>query len=321
MHELQKLCSELDVTDASGAALHLTISDTSAPHLLLGTCLHGPHLPQVIRAEGSAPQDERGRRRPCSAELVVSGHRHRSQQCLPLPGLSPAIPVGLIARQAPHQRPVATFGPEVRVDTKGAPGHIEHRASCPFEERRVAFADQDDVDVAGVVQLITAELAHAHDNKSPVTVEVGQHHGMSVCEDIASHRADRRGRSRQRHGAGEVERGYSEQLTPLPLHDLIPIRGGPGLRVREHVEGSRVLLEQTSQAPAGSEHRDESCRDVVVVQRQPVCQVGPGALETVEGSAHPLWVRAALHHLAHERQRLSHSGSLAAQTNHTIQLV
>ncbi len=179
VHELQELDSELDVAQSAGTELQL------APGLpggqrLLHPAAHGLGVLDEVLATRRLP-DQRGERvRVGLAEGHVTRHRAGLEQRLELPGLGPALVVGPVAGQGADQRALAAFGPEVRVDGEDAALGRGPRADADQARGQTAgggqrrglvpgpgragdrLGDEDHVDVAGVVQLAGAALAHGH---------------------------------------------------------------------------------------------------------------------------------------------------------------
>ena len=161
--------------------------------------------------KGCARADER------VAERRVARDRSCLEEGLQLPVARPPLPIRREAFERPAQRTRTTLGPEVGVGTEDDPVRArarhrrEHRARRVLGLLLVAVVDEHDVDVARVVQLSAAELAHA-DDREP----------RGRRGDV--HR-DSEARPRERGELGDdvAEIGDPEQITTRDAHDLLPL--------------------------------------------------------------------------------------------------
>ncbi len=184
VHELEGLHRELDVADAARAALDVALGSTLPAQLRRRPVAQRSQRPQVVRRPPPTPQRGGGSLGPGPADLGVAGHRNRLQQRLELPRLGPPLPVRPVALDRAGEGPVASLGPQVGVDPIAAAGEVHHRPGVAG-----VAVDEHHVDVAGVVELAAAELAHAD-------------HG----QPLGPGQAHRRGHDGRRH-IGEVGRG------------------------------------------------------------------------------------------------------------------
>ena len=249
VHELQQLDGELDVAQPAGTELEL------APGLpggqrLLHPAPHGLHVLDEMLAAGRLPDQRAEGIRVRLAERHVAGHRPGLEQRLELPGLGPALVVGQVAGQRADQRAGPAFRAQVRVDREDAAFRGGPRAHADQPGRQAAggaqrgglvlvldrFGHEDHVDVAGVVQLAAAALAHGHHGQ-PARRRAGRQFGPGHGE----RRLEDRGRdvgqflAHHVHGRdpGEVPRREVQQPAPVG-------RGQRGHRLlRRRPSGSR----------------------------------------------------------------------------------
>ena len=114
----------------------------------------------------------------CSPEFGVTGGGPRLHQRLELPGLGPALVVGDVRIQRPHQLAVLALRPQRRVDLEERLRRESHHlARHPGGDGVGLLGDEDDVHVADVVQLAGTTLAH-RDHRQPRRLAV-----------LAAHRA------------------------------------------------------------------------------------------------------------------------------------
>ena len=182
VHELEELDGELDIPQPARAELDLPArrrrgqrADHPAPHRL--------HVGDEVLPLGGLPDQRVHLGGVGGAERGVPRDRPGLQQRLELPGLCPALVVGAVAGQGPHQRAVAPLGPQVGVhgEQRALRGALRTHLDQPGGElgrgaqrRRLSPAlagpgglrDEDHVHVAGVVQLPGAALAHG-DHRQP----------------------------------------------------------------------------------------------------------------------------------------------------------
>ena len=292
--ELQGLHRELDVADAAGRPLDLPVAGTPPAGLALCPGPQRPERPQVVGGQPLAPQADRRRRRPLPADLGVAGHRRGLEQGLELPGLGPAVPVGDVAVERPGQGAVPALGPQVGVDPEAAPGDVHDRPGVAG----VALHEQQ-VDVAGVVELPAAELAHP-DHRQPLDPhqpDRGVQHGRRLV-------GQGRGRLLQGVEAEQVAGGDPELRQPLPPGQLVGVgrvlgaAGGRGVEGGQHVERRRVGLDQPGCAAARRRHGHQRLGQGGR-GRQPVHDV---AVEPLDRHPHRGRVGAPLDQLDHRRR-------------------
>ncbi len=102
VHQLQQLHGELDVAQAAGAELELPVPHVGG-HQRLDPAAHRLHLGHEVLTLARRPHHRHQRRDVLLAELGVTGRGPRLHQRLELPGLGPALVVGDVRVQRPHQ--------------------------------------------------------------------------------------------------------------------------------------------------------------------------------------------------------------------------
>ncbi len=199
---------------------------------LLHPAPHGLHVLDEVLAAGRLPDQRAEGVRVGLAERHVARHRPGLEQRLELPGLGPALVVGQVAGQRADQRAGPAFRPQVRVDGEDAafrggpragPDQPGGEAAGGGQRRGLVlvlegFGHEDHVDVAGVVELAPAALAHGHH---------GQAAGRRAGRQFGSGHGERRLQDRGRdvgqflahlvhgRGAGQVARGELQQPAPV----------------------------------------------------------------------------------------------------------
>ena len=165
--DLQELYRELDVADSSPPALQLAIVQSPTAGLLLRARLHRADLAHRVRVQHLRPHERPGQGHELVAEAAVAGDRSCLQQGLELPCLAPSLVVRGIAVEGAGERARPALGAKVGVRAEddavfGAGGHGGEDHPCDvLTTSVVALVDEQHVDVARVVQLLAAELAHA----------------------------------------------------------------------------------------------------------------------------------------------------------------
>ena len=221
--QLQELEGELDVPDATGAPLDLVVAEAPPSDLLLGPVLHLPHGPDVVGIDGVGPQGVLGGVGPGLPQVGVTGDRAGLEQGLALPGLGPSLPVSTVGGHRTHQWPVAALRAEPGVDPETGAGQVEDPAGLPSQGLRLPVADEEDVDVAGVVELAAAELAHADHGQV-----VGRGQADRPREDVGAQAGQGRGDGVDGVLAGQVAGGDAEQLPVLPCQQVRTVAGALG---------------------------------------------------------------------------------------------
>ena len=120
--ELKQLHRELDVADATPAALHLPVGEAPLGDLALGPDLHGADRAQILGRESAVPQPLGRRPLEGRAEFGIAGDGSGLQQSLELPRLGPPVPVGLERFDRADEGAVAALGSQVEVDPETAAG-------------------------------------------------------------------------------------------------------------------------------------------------------------------------------------------------------
>ncbi len=233
--ELEQLDGELDVPDPPGAPLDLPVGEAPPGHLGLGPALHVSDGADVVGVDRSGPQGVGRGGGPGPAEGVVTGDPAGLEQGLALPGLRPAPPVGGVGHDRPDQGTVATLRTQVGVHPEARSGQVQDPPGAPGQIVGVALADEEHVDVARVVELVAAELAHADDRQ---VLGPGQAHGRG--QDVVAEAGQRGGGDRQRVAAGEVPGSDAQQFPVLPDQEGRPVLRGfvrSPLEVDQDVEG------------------------------------------------------------------------------------
>ncbi len=175
--QLEELHGELDVAQAAAALLDLALGQPLLRDLLLRPGLHHADLADGVGVEPLRPHVRLGRLDERPAELGVAGHRPGLDEGLELPVRRPLVPVGPVGVEAPRQGAGPALGAEVGVgaedDAVGRRlGHGgEQVAGDPLGRGAAPLVDEEDVDVAGVVELPPAELSHADDGHPPAVVD------------------------------------------------------------------------------------------------------------------------------------------------------
>ena len=217
MHQLQQLDGELDVAQPAGAELELAVP-LPGGHQRLDAAAHRLHLGHEVLALARRPHHRHQCRDVLLAQFRVTGGGSRLHQRLELPGLGPALVVGDVRLERPDQLPVLAFGPQRRIDLEeGLRREPHHLAGHPGGHGVGLLGDEDDVDVADVVQLAGAALAHRDDRK-PRRLAV-----------LAAHRARRdlqRGGQRGVGQIGQMLTDFGERQHRLVLHDRRQVQSG-----------------------------------------------------------------------------------------------
>ena len=174
VHELKQLDRELDVPQAAGAELDLPVGFAGG-QVRYDPAAHRLHVGHEIVASGRLPDEAGNGGDVVLAEFGVTGDRPGLEQCLELPGLRPALVVGQVAGDRSHQRAGAPFWAKVGVDGEhralgsalGAdPDHGAGQLGGRLDRDGLVttslrpLGHEDDIDVAGVIELAGAAFAH-----------------------------------------------------------------------------------------------------------------------------------------------------------------
>ena len=195
---------------------------------LLHPAPHRLHVLDEVLAAGRLPDQRAEGVRVGLAERHVARHRPGLEQRLELPGLGPALVVGQVAGQRADQRSGPALGPQVRVDREDAafrggprahPDQPGGEAAGGGQRRGLVlvldrFGHEDHVDVAGVVELAAAALAHGHDGQAGGgggRGQLGPRHGERRLQDRGRDVGQFLAHLVHGRGAGQVPRGQVQQ--------------------------------------------------------------------------------------------------------------
>ena len=181
--ELEQLHAELDVTQTAGAQLELAGSLVGR-HVLLDAAPHRLDVLDEVLAARRLPDEGGDLLLVAQPDLAITGGDPGLEQGLELPRLGPAFVVGLVALDRAHERAVLALGTQGGVHGPqgplggrlGAGLHRGARQGRADAERGLlvgplsGLGDEDDVDVADVVELATARLAHPDDGEPALLV-------------------------------------------------------------------------------------------------------------------------------------------------------
>ena len=231
VEQLQELDHELDVANAAVADLH--VADlVVAVDLLLDPPLQGLDAADVGPAQVTAVDPGRKLREELVAQVQVAGNGPGLDVSLPLPGAAADVVIREHRRQAHHHRPSLPIGPQPQIDAVDhaqlgvlgqkpdeLAGQVLEELVVAHGPRTVGLAlavvEKDQVDIAGIVQLAAAELAHAEDD------EAGR---LAVRADgVAPLRADLspgRAEGPFENGVGQVGNLRRDRLQALVADDI-----------------------------------------------------------------------------------------------------
>ena len=219
---------ELDVADAAGTPLQLALARGRARR---PRPRRGPSWSRTARMSSAVNGRVHSVRPAAAAKAAPSSASPATGRALSSAwnshGSRPPLPVRLVTtRRCARARRRGPRG--AGRGRRGSTGGRRRRR--PGRARRSSVvADEHDVDVAGVVQLAAAELAHADDRQARAR-------RRSVQAEPARRPAMRR-RGRRRGGLERVEpdevaRRDARGLEPLPADQLVGVVGAAGRRAR-----------------------------------------------------------------------------------------
>jgi len=316
VHELQQLHRELDVAQPAGAQLDLPGGLLRGDGLLDAP----PHRLDVVDEPGARagrPDQRCDQVDEGLAQRGVARYRACLEQRLELPAAGPPPVVALVAGEGAHQRPGPALGAQRGVDREhrglgarlgaashhrlGQPGRRAHRRG--FVSGSVGLGlgagDEDDVDVADVVQLLAAALAHADHGETDGCSATRQ---LLLCEP-------QRSRQRLLGQLGEpradgVEAHLRPQVEGAQHCQLAPVGGTQRVQVGRRADVGRLGIdeappvlgvadEMVAEGGARSEDGDEAPLENRVV-RQRGQQRGPaGCRHALQRPQRQVGVRGA----------------------------
>ena len=164
VHQLQELDGEFDVTQTAAAEFELA-GPHAGGHQFLDAPAHRLHLGHEVLTLTRGPHHRHQRLDVALAQFGVSCGRPGLQQRLEFPRLGPAFVVGDVRVQGAHQLTLLALGPQRGIHFEervaGKPHHLAGDPGGQGEAAvRAIVGDEDDVDVADVVQFAGPAFAH-----------------------------------------------------------------------------------------------------------------------------------------------------------------
>ena len=320
MDQLEQLNRELDVADAAGSPFQFPVRQTLPGHGLLCSGFEVADLAELLGAEGAAPHPLGGFLLEARSERSVSGHRPGLEEGLELPCFRPPVPVDLVRGKGAGQGAGPAFGSQVEVDPPGLAGQSEEAAGVVGRPGRGGGRDHEEqVDVAGVVELAAPQFAEA-DHGQPLVLRIGGSRvAVAVGGEVPGHLEEPGSEPRQL-GADLLDAVEAEEIPgrdtqdpePLGLGQAAPeisgIAGRRGVTVEaaggeefgqglieagQDVDGGGVGCAQPGQPRAGGDHGDER-RSQLRVLVDPVGGRGVGSHHPFERQRDRGWIRRAL---------------------------
>ncbi|GAA2769489.1 hypothetical protein GCM10020219_040570 [Nonomuraea dietziae] len=240
VHELEQLDGELDVAQPPWAELELPLAVLA--HVRLDAAAHRLDVLHEVVAGGGVPDQLVDGRDVGRAQLGVARDRPGLEQRLELPGLGPAPVVGQVAGEGADQgaRPALRAQPRVDLPELGAGAHHALRQTGGHAQRLGlvralrGLGDEDHVDVADVVELARAALAHADHGqpyrrelfgREPARAGLGPRDREAGLQRGARQVGQLRGDLGEGGGAGDVAGGQAQQPFAVGALELASWRG------------------------------------------------------------------------------------------------
>ncbi len=328
--DLQELDGELDVADPAPAALDLDRGLAPRPDVLLQPDLDLTNLVDRLRRKLLRIHERGHHRDEPLAEIEISGDGTRFQQRLPLPGRR-LVRVVLAHRvERTRQRAAAASRAERRVDAEREslrrrvgqePDQLRGDPVGGFLLRASALAvNEHDVDVRGVVQLVSAQLPES-DHRQVLRT----HGDARVREARLGDRRDLLDDLLQ-PGAAEIAGGDPEhRASPEPSQRVggtepfdvrrelgVEFRSGTGPHVGERNDLIGMRDEEVGRRGGEAEQPDGNREDVVAGEDRPCRRI---LADTGDRDARELGIgcvrECSPEHLGRQHER----GSVASGTN------
>ncbi len=304
VHELQQLHRELDVPQTTAAELELAVGEPGG-HVVLDAAAHRLHVLDEVLTLGRRPHVRPHDVEVRLTQLGVTRDRPGLQQRLELPGPRPLLVVGGVSVQRADQRTRLALRPQRRVDLEARlAGDLHHRAGQPRRHAQIALADEHDVDVTHVVQLVRAALAH-RDHREPAPVRAVD----PVRGELQRRPQRRHGEIRELCGHGVVrhegQRRLDDVRQVVGCHEqqLRAVLGAQHVaigKLQRHVDPVgqrtppvRVRDEEVRQRGRRAEHGEQTpAHDLVLVQRDRQGIPVGGCLEPLQPAQREIGIRA-----------------------------
>ena len=224
VHELQQLDRELDIAYPAIAAFDLARRHALAFQHALGARLHRTNIANRVGIEHVRPHITGRARDELLAERRIAGDGPRLHERLEFPRLHPLPPVRLVRGKRPAERTGSSFGSKVRISpeddavrTRRA-HRAQHRARNVLGDLLVAVVHEQDVDIARIVELVSAELAHA------------DHGERNRRRGVRDRDVETRLRQAGKLASRRAQVGAAEQITRGDADDVLALPPAQGAR-------------------------------------------------------------------------------------------
>ena len=293
-HQLQRLGEKLDLPDAALAQFHVVVQHPcqrirggTGPGalVLVDPPFHGVDIGDGGEVEVPAPNEGADLLQEPGPQQQIAGHRARLEHGGTLPVLAHRFVIGDRRGQGDAGRGGRRIGPQPQIGTKDVSfrvaclhkGHkiarhpgVEASRGIAVIHTRVRVVQQDEVDIAGVVQFAGAELAHAKHGEAAIALRRGGV-GQAQMARLVPGQQQMRDRSLE-GGLGKVAqclRHAFERPQPADIGDRGGERDDPlGLAQRRREGGARHAGRQRGQ------HAQRLGRHMVGPQLQQIAQRG-----------------------------------------------
>ena len=310
--QLLGLDEELDLADAAAPQLDVVAGHRDGAPALVGVdlALDGMDVLDGGEIQRLAPDERAEEPEEGGTGLGIAGHQPRLDHGGAFPVLPEALVIGLGRHQRHGGRGRAGVGPQPEIGAEdvavgGALVENPHQilgqgddaflnALAPAIDHLFVVVEHDQIDIAGIVQLAPAQLAHAEHDQAGAALGVlgmGQPQGAALglaAQQEADGETDggfrqqrqRTGHLLQRPGPSQVghgrqqgtaaldraqaghqtaEIGFLGQFGPQIVHQ--PVEGGIGAAVQHPPQQSRFLLQAMGEEGAVAEHAAQQSAD------------------------------------------------------------
>ncbi len=263
VEELEELNGEFDVPNAPSTCLDVGVFFAGGPRALFDAAFQRFDARNIRQAQIHAIQPRLELLQKKVAEIEVPGHRSSLDKCLAFPGAAQDVVVVQGLFHAQRQRALSPVGSQAEVDAVSdpqrrifaqqlhhVPNHQREKIAIGLPPPAIGFpfdiVDEDQVDIAGVIQFHPSQLAHSQGDESR-----GLAIGTAGYAAVGALFAQRKTEGRIGDGLGQKRDLPGDRFQPLFANQVAisDPQGFPLFKTAQSGRAGTVVVHRANLAP------------------------------------------------------------------------